>query len=43
VSPPTPEELAAQRWFGGKAGTIKTVEVEDRLELGDGALHHRMR
>jgi predicted trehalose synthase len=37
VSPPTPEELAAQRWFGGKAGTIETVEVEDRLELGDGA------
>jgi len=37
VSPPTPEELAAQRWFGGKTGTIKTVEVEDRLELGDGA------
>jgi len=23
VSPPTPEELAAQRWFGGKTGTIK--------------------
>jgi maltokinase len=37
VSPPTPEELAAERWFGGKAGTIATVEVEDRLELGDGA------
>jgi maltokinase len=38
VSPPTPEELAAERWFGGKAGTIATVEVEDRLELGNGAV-----
>jgi predicted trehalose synthase len=37
VSPPTPERLAAERWFGGKAGTIGTVEVEDRLELGPGA------
>ena len=37
MSPPTPEELAAERWFGGKAGTIATVEVEDRLELGAGA------
>ena len=31
------EELAAARWFGGKAGTITSVELEDRLELGAGA------
>ena len=37
MSPPTPEELAAERWFGGRAGTIATVEVEDTLELGAGA------
>ena len=34
---PTPDELAAARWFGGKAAAISTVEVEDRLELGGGA------
>jgi maltokinase len=37
VSLPTPERLAAARWFGGKSGAIGTVEVEDRLELGGGA------
>jgi maltokinase len=37
VSLPTPERLAAARWFGGKAGTVGTVQVEDRLELGGGA------
>lgn len=37
MSPPTPEQLAAERWFGGKAGAVATVEVEDSLELGDGA------
>jgi maltokinase len=35
--PPTPDELAAARWFGGKATAISTVEVEDRLDLGGGA------
>jgi len=34
---PSPAELAAARWFGGKAAAISTVEVEDRLELGGGA------
>lgn len=34
---PTAEELAAARWFGGKAAAISTIELEDRLELGDGA------
>jgi maltokinase len=34
---PTPEELAAARWFGGKAAAISAVEVEDRLDLGGGA------
>jgi predicted trehalose synthase len=34
---PTVEELAAARWFGGKAAAISTIELEDRLELGDGA------
>ena len=37
MSLPTPERVAAARWFGGKAGTVGTVEVEDRLDLGDGA------
>ena len=37
ASAPTPAELAAARWFGGKAAAISTVEVEDRLDLGDGA------
>ena len=37
MSLPTPEQLAAARWFGGKADAIVTVEVEDSLELGDGA------
>jgi maltokinase len=37
VSPPTPEELASARWFGGKAAAISTVEVEDRIELAGGA------
>jgi maltokinase len=36
-APPTPEALAAARWFGGKATAISAVEVEDRLELGAGA------
>jgi predicted trehalose synthase len=27
----------AERWFGGKAGSIASVEVEDTLELGPGA------
>jgi maltokinase len=34
---PTPEQLAAARWFGGKAAAISVVEVEDRLDLGGGA------
>lgn len=38
MSLPTPERLAAARWFGGKSGAIGTVEVEDRLELGGGAV-----
>ena len=37
MSLPTPERLAAARWFGGKAGAIGTVQVEDRLELPGGA------
>ncbi len=37
MSLPTPERVAAARWFGGKAGTVGTVEVEDRLDLGGGA------
>ena len=37
ASPPTAEELAGARWFGGKAAGIASVEVEDRLELGGGA------
>jgi maltokinase len=37
VSLPTPERVAAARWFGGKAGTVGSVEVEDRLDLGGGA------
>jgi maltokinase len=37
VSPPTPEQLSAARWFGGKSGAVGSVEVEDRLELGGGA------
>jgi maltokinase len=37
VSLPTPEQLAAARWFGGKADAIVTVEVEDSLELDEGA------
>jgi maltokinase len=36
-SPPSPQELAAARWFGGKAAAISTVEVDDRLDLGGGA------
>ncbi len=36
-APPSAEELAAARWFGGKAAAISTVEVEDRLDLGGGA------
>ncbi len=38
MSLPTPERVAAARWFGGKAGTVGTVEVEDRLDLGGGAV-----
>ena len=34
---PTAEELAAARWFGGKAAAIRTVELEDRIDLGGGA------
>ena len=37
VSPPTPEELASARWFGGKAAAISRVDVEDRIELAGGA------
>jgi maltokinase len=37
VSLPTPERLAAARWFGGKAGGVATVDVVDRLDLGGGA------
>jgi maltokinase len=37
ASPPTPEELASARWFGGKAAAVSTVEVEDRIELAGGA------
>ncbi len=37
MSLPTPERVAAARWFGGKTGTIGSVEVEDRLDLGGGA------
>jgi maltokinase len=36
-APPTREELASARWFGGKATAISAVEVEDRLDLGRGA------
>lgn len=36
-APPSAEQLAAARWFGGKAAAISTVEVEDRLDLGGGA------
>jgi maltokinase len=34
---PTPERLAAARWFGGKAGAIGRIEECDRLDLGGGA------
>jgi predicted trehalose synthase len=37
VSLPTPERLAAARWFGGKAGAIGRIEECDRLDLGGGA------
>jgi len=37
ASSPTPDQLAAARWFGGKASAVRTVEVDDRLELSDGA------
>jgi maltokinase len=37
VSLPTPEGLAAARWFGGKAGAIGQIEECDRLDLGGGA------
>jgi maltokinase len=37
IALPTAEELAAARWFGGKAAAIRTIELEDTLELGDGA------
>jgi maltokinase len=37
VSLPTPERLAAARWFGGKAGAVGRIEECDRLDLGDGA------
>ena len=37
MSQPTPEQIPAARWFGGKAGQIAGVEVADRLELGPGA------
>jgi maltokinase len=37
IALPTAEELAAARWFGGKAATIRTVELDDRLDLGGGA------
>jgi maltokinase len=37
VSLPTPEALAAARWFGGKAGAIGRIEECDRLDLGRGA------
>jgi maltokinase len=37
VSLPTPEALAAQRWFGGKTAGVGRIEVEDRLELPGGA------
>ena len=38
MSLPTPERLAAARWFGGKAGAIGRIEECDRLDLGGGAL-----
>jgi maltokinase len=34
---PTAAELAAARWFGGKASAISSIELEDRLELAGGA------
>jgi predicted trehalose synthase len=37
VSLPTPESLAAARWFGGKAGAIGRIEECDRLDLGGGS------
>ena len=37
MSLPTPERLAAARWFGGKAGAIGRIEECDRLDLGGGA------
>ncbi|HEX5251270.1 MAG TPA: phosphotransferase [Gaiellales bacterium] len=37
MSLPTPERLAAARWFGGKAGAIGRIEECDRLHLGGGA------
>ncbi|MGH3073854.1 MAG: hypothetical protein ACRDQC_02945, partial [Gaiellales bacterium] len=33
---PTAEELGAARWFG-KATPVRTIELEDRLDLGGGA------
>ena len=37
MSLPTPERLAAARWFGGKAGAVGRIEECDRLDLGGGA------
>jgi maltokinase len=34
---PTAEDLAAARWFGGKAAAIRTIELDDRLDLGGNA------
>ncbi len=32
-----PDFLRTRRWFGGKARRIKSVALQDRVELGDGA------
>jgi maltokinase len=37
ASPPSAEQIAAARWYGGKGGAITSVDELDRLELGTGA------
>jgi maltokinase len=37
ASPPSAEQIAAARWYGGKGAAITSVDELDRLELGAGA------
>ena len=37
ASPPSADQIAAARWYGGKGGAITAITELDRLELGAGA------